>query len=194
MSVSIGDVRTVGVCNVHAGEVVSSFGGDHGFVIPHGVFVDHEDCIWVTDCGLHQVFKFDREGTLLMTLGTEGGPDPDRRAQKDSDNSDPYVLPTYCSLPIHSHSCILTVWTVCCELKILSHFVVGSYKFNKPADVSVNPSDGTIFVADGYGNSRVVAFNPEGVFLRMFGGVFGTGPKQINCAHNCAYAEVRDTR
>lgn len=58
----------------------------------------------------------------------------------------------------------------------------------------MNPSDGTIFVADGYGNSRVVAFNPEGVFRRMFGGVFGTGPKQINCAHNCAYAEVRDTR
>lgn len=49
-------------------------------------------------------------------------------------------------------------------------------------------------MADGYGNSRVVAFNPEGVFQRMFGGVFGTGPKQINCAHNCAYAEVRDTR
>lgn len=64
-----------------------------------------------------------------------------------------------------------------------------SYKFNKPADVSVDPADGTIYVADGYGNSRVVAFNPEGVFLRMFGGVFGTGPKQINCAHNCAYAE-----
>jgi hypothetical protein len=49
--------------------------------------------IWVTDCGPHQVFKFDRKGTLLMTLGTEGGPDPDRRAQKDSDNSDPYVTP-----------------------------------------------------------------------------------------------------
>ena len=46
-------------------------------------------------------------------------------------------------------------------------------------------------MADGYGNSRVVAFNPEGVFLRMYGGEYGTGPRQINCAHNCAYAEVR---
>ena len=76
----------------HTGKVISSFGGDHGFVIPHGVFVDHTDCIWVTDCGLHQVFKFDRKGTLLFTLGIEGGPDPDRTAQKDSDNSDPCVL------------------------------------------------------------------------------------------------------
>ena len=42
------------------GEVLSSFGSDVGFVIPHGVFVDHTDCIWVTDCGLHQVFKFVR--------------------------------------------------------------------------------------------------------------------------------------
>jgi peptidylamidoglycolate lyase len=43
------------------------------------------------------------------------------------------------------------------------------YTFNKPADVSVDPVSGTVFVADGYGNSRVVAFTPEGVFLRMFG-------------------------
>jgi hypothetical protein len=80
------------------GEVLSSFGGDHGFVIPHGVFVDHTDCIWVTDCGLHQVFKFDREGTLLFTLGAEGGPDPDRREQKDSDNADPCVWHCCCRL------------------------------------------------------------------------------------------------
>ena len=37
------------------------------------------------------------------------------------------------------------------------------------SDVSVDPVDGTIFVADGYGNSRVVAFDSAGVFLRMFG-------------------------
>eukprot|EP01043_Picozoa_sp_COSAG02_P056797 COSAG02_NODE_6791_length_3359_cov_5.152147_3_plen_97_part_00 len=79
-------------CRTVVGKVLSSFGGDHGFVIPHGVFVDHTDSIWVTDCGLHQVFKFNRDGTLLFTLGTEGGPDPDRRAQKDSDNANPYAL------------------------------------------------------------------------------------------------------
>ena len=68
---------------VGAGEVLSSFGGDHGFIIPHGVFVDNEDNIWVTDCGLHQVFKFDRNGALLFTLGTEGGPDPDMEGGPD---------------------------------------------------------------------------------------------------------------
>jgi hypothetical protein len=36
-----------------------------------------------------QVFKFDRQGTLLLTLGTKGGPDPDLVAQDVSDNSDP---------------------------------------------------------------------------------------------------------
>ena len=28
-----------------------------------------------------------------------------------------------------------------------------------------------------------------GRYLRTFGGEFGSGPGQINCAHNCAYAE-----
>ena len=49
------------------GEVLSSFGSDVGFVIPHGVFVDHTDCIWVTDCGLHQVFKFVRPSPAPAT-------------------------------------------------------------------------------------------------------------------------------
>lgn len=90
MSTCIALISALGRSGV-AGKVLSSFGGDHGFVIPHGVFIDHTDSIWVTDCGLHQVFKFDRGGTLLMILGTEGGPDPDRSAQEDSDNADPSV-------------------------------------------------------------------------------------------------------
>jgi hypothetical protein len=87
------------------------------------------------------------------------------------------------------HHPLSIIWHLTPKYKF-AMFAVGSYKFNKPADVSVDPLDGTIYVADGYGNSRVVAFNPAGVFLRMYGGEFGTGPKQINCAHNCAYAEV----
>ena len=27
------------------------------FYLPHGLTVDHEDCLWVTDVGAHQVFK-----------------------------------------------------------------------------------------------------------------------------------------
>jgi peptidylamidoglycolate lyase len=37
--------------------------------MPHGLTVDHEDNVWLTDVGLHQVFKFSADGKLLMKLG-----------------------------------------------------------------------------------------------------------------------------
>jgi DNA-binding beta-propeller fold protein YncE len=40
--------------------------------------------------------------------------------------------------------------------------------FNKPADVAFG-DDGTFFVADGYGNSRVVKFDKDGKFLLAWG-------------------------
>jgi len=37
--------------------------------MPHGLRVDDENNIWVTDVGLNQVFKFIHEGKLLIKLG-----------------------------------------------------------------------------------------------------------------------------
>jgi DNA-binding beta-propeller fold protein YncE len=58
------------------GEVTQSFGAGM-FVRPHGIFVDDERNVWVTDGeGLdgmgHQVFKFSSDGQLLMSLGEPG--------------------------------------------------------------------------------------------------------------------------
>jgi DNA-binding beta-propeller fold protein YncE len=66
-----------------AGNLVKSFGAGL-LLFPHGLHVDREGNVWVTD-GLgkdgkgHQVFKFSPEGKVLMTLGKAGiagnGPD-----------------------------------------------------------------------------------------------------------------------
>ena len=40
--------------------------------------------------------------------------------------------------------------------------------FNQPADANVGP-DGTVFVADGYGNSRIAKFAGDGKFLKAWG-------------------------
>ena len=54
------------------------------FVFPHGIFVDHDGNVWVTDGQGkdgkgHQVFKFSPDGKVLLTLGKAGtagdGPD-----------------------------------------------------------------------------------------------------------------------
>jgi DNA-binding beta-propeller fold protein YncE len=50
---------------------------------------------------------------------------------------------------------------------------------NQPADVAVDPSNGDIYIADGYGNHRVVVFNKAGVYLRQWGSA-GTAPGQFS--------------
>ena len=66
-----------------AGKQLLTFGASM-FVMPHGLYVDNDSNVWVTDADGkdgkgHQVFKFSAEGKLLMTLGKAGvagnGPD-----------------------------------------------------------------------------------------------------------------------
>jgi DNA-binding beta-propeller fold protein YncE len=40
---------------------------------------------------------------------------------------------------------------------------------NEPADIAVDPESGDVYVADGYGNHRVVVFDAQGKFLRQWG-------------------------
>jgi peptidylglycine monooxygenase len=56
--------------------------------------------------------------------------------------------------------------------------------FNHPADVAVAP-DGTVFVADGYGNSRVHAFSSDGKHLRSWGS-HGLGAGEFRVPHGIA--------
>lgn len=116
-------------------KLIRSWGGGI-FRIPHGLRVDRWDNIWVTDIGLHQVMKFDHQGSLLMKLGEAGVPGTD-----------------------HIH-------------------------FDRPTDVAVAP-DGSFFVADGYGNSRVAKFSSKGEFLLEWGR-HGRGPGEFDVPHGIA--------
>ena len=62
------------------GAVLANFGGGL-MVTPHGIHVDEEGNVWVTDFAGnqegtkgHQVFKFSPDGEVLLTLGTAGQP------------------------------------------------------------------------------------------------------------------------
>ncbi len=54
--------------------------------------------------------------------------------------------------------------------------------FNQPADVAVG-KDGEIYVADGYGNSRIVKFDRDGKYLKEWG-KYGSGPGEFNLPHS----------
>src|SRR4029078_323667 len=60
--------------------------------------------------------------------------------------------------------------------------------FKRPPDIAFLP-DGTFFVSDGYGNSRVVKFDKNGKFLTSWG-TKGNGPSQFNLAH-CVAVEAQ---
>jgi DNA-binding beta-propeller fold protein YncE len=42
-------------------------------------------------------------------------------------------------------------------------------QFNQPAGMAVDPANGDLYVADGYGNDRVAVFDRNGKFLRQWG-------------------------
>ena len=48
--------------------------GEKRFIVPHGLTVDRQDNIWLTDIALHQVSKFDHSGKLLLSVGEKGVP------------------------------------------------------------------------------------------------------------------------
>ena len=52
--------------NINSGEIVNSW-GKNMFVMPHGLEIDNNDNIWVTDVAMHQVFKFNPNGKLLLS-------------------------------------------------------------------------------------------------------------------------------
>ncbi len=59
---------TVSVMDGASGKLLATW-GENRFLMPHGLTVDHESNLWLTDVGLHQVFKFSPDGKVLLTLG-----------------------------------------------------------------------------------------------------------------------------
>lgn len=62
---------TISVFDGSTGSLLATW-GEKRFIMPHGLSIDHEGNVWLTDVGLHQVFKCTPEGKVLLTLGEAG--------------------------------------------------------------------------------------------------------------------------
>lgn len=153
-----------------SGKLVTSFGGGL-LVFPHGIHVDRDGNVWVTDgqdnapgAGAggrgagggrgpaptappanatrgHQVFKFSPDGKLLLTIGRPGG---------------------------------ATGPDQCCW---------------QPNDV-ITDQKGEIFISEGHGqnaNDRVIVFSPDGKKIVRQWGKRGSGPGEFNQPHALAF-------
>jgi len=112
------------------------------FLVPHGITVDAQNDVWLTDVGLQQVFKFSHDGRRLLALG-------EPRVGK---------------------------WDA-------THF-------NQPTDIAIR-ADGSFYVSDGYVNSRVAYFDPNGKFLHEWGKK-GAGPGEFSNPHGLAFGPGGD--
>jgi peptidylamidoglycolate lyase len=62
---------TISVFDGPTGRLLATW-GENRFIMPHGLTIDHKGNVWLTDVGLHQVFKCTPDGKVLLTLGEAG--------------------------------------------------------------------------------------------------------------------------
>jgi DNA-binding beta-propeller fold protein YncE len=126
-----------------AGNVINSFGAPD--TVPdsiHGCTTDGEGNVYVA--GNHDgiIQKYSPEGKLLLQIGTRG----------KVDTSDGRLT--------------IQAGGGGFEGRALNSSHDG---FFLPASIAIDPADGDIYVADGYGNSRIAVFDKSGRFLRQWG-------------------------
>ena len=157
-----------------SGKLLKSFGS--GMLIsPHGLHVDKDGNVWVTDNGDvggkgQQVFKFSREGKLLMTLGKAGTKGTD--SETFDQPSDVAVAPSGDVFVSDGHvnSRIVKFSKDGKFIKTWGKKGTGPGEFDLPHALAFD-SRGRLFVGDR-SNSRIQIFDQEGNFLaewRQFG-------------------------
>jgi peptidylamidoglycolate lyase len=67
---------TVLVFDGRTGAILSKWGAGE-FAMPHGLYVDRQDNVWLTDVAYHQVYKYSADGKLLLAIGERGVPGDD---------------------------------------------------------------------------------------------------------------------
>jgi DNA-binding beta-propeller fold protein YncE len=143
-----------------------------------GLAVDRQDCLYVFNRGKHPVIVLDRDGAFLGSWG-EGmftRPHAATMAPDDTlwlvDDGDHTVR--HCTL---DGKVLLTIGTPNQPAAKWS-----GAPFNRPTHVAL-AADGSLYITDGYGNTRVHRFTADGRHLGSWGEP-GTDPGQFNLPHN----------
>ncbi len=148
------------------------------FVFPHGIAIDDDDNIWVTDGrGVpgkgHQVIKFNRSGEILMRLGTAGiaGEGPDTlngaAAVAIAPNGDIFVGDGHGA---GTNARVVKYSAAGTFIKTWGRRGTGPGEFSTPHALAFD-SAGRLFVGDRE-NNRIQIFTQDGEFIeewRQFG-------------------------
>jgi DNA-binding beta-propeller fold protein YncE len=160
-----------------SGKVLKTFGAGM-FVFPHGIHVDRDGNVWVTDADGkdgkgHRVVKFTANGKVLLTLGKAGvagdGPDTFNRPSDvtTAQNGDIFVADGHGG---DSNARVVKFSKDGKFIKTWGKKGTAPGEFETPHAIALD-SRGRLFVGDR-GNSRIQIFDQEGNFLeewRQFG-------------------------
>ena len=166
-----------------SGKFLKSFGAGI-FIYPHGIFVDKDGNVWLTD-GVgggatsddigkhgkgHQVFKFSPDGKILLTLGKAGvpgdGPDTFNRpsAVAIAPNGDIFIADGHNSPPNSQVNARIVKFSKAGKfIKAWGKFGTTAGEFNGPHALAFD-SKGRLFVGDR-SNNRIQIFDQNGKFI-----------------------------
>ncbi len=155
--------------------------GLYAFLFAQAVHVDPQDNIWVVDQGGSMVIKFDPEGHVVMTFG--------RKPEEIRVPSEP--MPGFVPPPPGPNAGggpggPGVAGAAAGGAPTAAEMGAGAPgdSFRRPTDVAWD-SDGNLFVADGYDNSRIAKFDKDGKYIKSWG-TRGTAPGQFHTPHSVA--------
>jgi peptidylamidoglycolate lyase len=157
--------NTVVALDGSSGKLLNSW-GTNLFIMPHGLTVDHQNNVWITDVGLQQVFQFSHDGVLLMTLG---------EARVAGNDNLHFNYPTDVAV---AHDGSFYVADGYRNSRVIKFSMEGQYlfewgqkgrgegEFDTPHGIDLD-SEGNVYVADRE-NNRIQKFDPQGKFIRQW--------------------------
>lgn len=140
---------------------------DGNIIQPTGVAVDRQGHVYAFNKGNRQLMEFDSEGKYLRSLGAGIFKDPHGLRIDEEGNIWATDLEAHLVLKLNPQGRVLMVLGQNGTAGLYDD-TRGMILFNKPADVAFG-RNGDIYVADGYGNNRVVHLDKHGKLIRTWG-------------------------
>lgn len=148
------------------GKLLKTWGEDT-LSVPHDIWIDNKDRLYIADCGDHTVRIWSKDGEVLQTIGIpdqSGAPGtpfnrPTRIVRHPS--GDMYVSDGYGQEYIHRFSddgTLRQTWGGRGD---------GPGQFSLPHNIFVAP-DGRLVAADREPNNRIQVFEPDGTFITQW--------------------------
>jgi DNA-binding beta-propeller fold protein YncE len=143
-----------------------------------GVAINSKGHIFLFQRTKPMLTEYDEKGNFIQSIGEGLFAHPHGFRRRSSKDCRPHRCANHLVLKLDPSGNVLLV------LGRINTAAEANWLFNRPADVAF-AKNGDIYVADGYGNSRVMKFDRSGNYIKTWG-KYGTGIGEFNLPHTIA--------